>query len=71
VCVALHTWRPNLSHDLLRVRGEMMGPGKYESVGKSQPVLVMINPMISPRIRTVDSSDGADRLAGMHRSAAP
>jgi hypothetical protein len=30
------------------VRGEMMGPGKYESVGKSQPVLVMINPILSP-----------------------
>jgi hypothetical protein len=29
-----------------------MGPGKYENVGKSQSVLVMINPMISPRTPT-------------------
>eukprot|EP01047_Picozoa_sp_COSAG01_P087804 COSAG01_NODE_20370_length_957_cov_9.573427_1_plen_31_part_10 len=26
----------------------MMGPGKYGNVGKSQPVLVMINPMTPP-----------------------
>jgi hypothetical protein len=29
-----------------------MGSGKYEIVGKSQPVLIMINPMISPRTRS-------------------
>eukprot|EP01047_Picozoa_sp_COSAG01_P097828 COSAG01_NODE_28099_length_669_cov_1.045614_1_plen_101_part_10 len=28
-----------------------MGPGKYERVGKSQSVLIMIDPMISPRTR--------------------
>eukprot|EP01049_Picozoa_sp_SAG25_P023954 SAG25_NODE_10523_length_330_cov_1.108225_1_plen_30_part_10 len=28
-----------------------MEPGKYENVGKSQPVLSVINPMISPRTR--------------------
>eukprot|EP01047_Picozoa_sp_COSAG01_P089486 COSAG01_NODE_21575_length_895_cov_2.405779_1_plen_100_part_10 len=27
-----------------------MGPPNYENVGKSQPVLIVINPMISPRI---------------------
>eukprot|EP01049_Picozoa_sp_SAG25_P004471 SAG25_NODE_283_length_10420_cov_9.898382_2_plen_95_part_00 len=32
----------------LRVRGEMMGSGKYEIVGKSQPILMMINPILSP-----------------------
>jgi hypothetical protein len=26
-----------------------MGPAKYENVGKSQPVLVMVNPIVSPR----------------------
>ena len=33
------------------VRVEIMGPGKYETVGKSQPVLVMSNPIISIRTR--------------------
>eukprot|EP01047_Picozoa_sp_COSAG01_P019604 COSAG01_NODE_1095_length_11714_cov_9.062930_3_plen_230_part_00 len=36
---------------LLRVRVEIMGPGKYEDVGKSQSVIVMINPIISTRTR--------------------
>jgi hypothetical protein len=36
----------------LRVRVEITGPGKYENVGKSQPVLMMINPMIFTRTRT-------------------
>jgi hypothetical protein len=35
----------------LRVRGEIMGPGNYENVGKSQPDLIRINPIISPRTR--------------------
>eukprot|EP01047_Picozoa_sp_COSAG01_P053350 COSAG01_NODE_5708_length_4085_cov_6.491972_3_plen_182_part_00 len=35
----------------LRARGEIMGSRKYEHVGKSQSVLIMINPMISPRTR--------------------
>jgi hypothetical protein len=30
----------------LRVRGEIMGPGKYENVGKSQPDLVRSDPII-------------------------
>jgi hypothetical protein len=30
-----------------------MGPGKYVNVGKSQSVLIMINPIISPRTRRV------------------
>jgi hypothetical protein len=34
--------RVGTSH--IRVRVEIMGPGKYDSVGKSQPVLIMINP---------------------------
>jgi hypothetical protein len=29
-----------------------MGPGKYESVVKSQSVLIMLDPMITPRTRT-------------------
>jgi hypothetical protein len=37
----------------LRVRGEIMGPGKCESVGESQSVLVMIKPIISPRTRNL------------------
>jgi hypothetical protein len=28
-----------------------MGPGKYENVGKSQPDLLVINPILSPRTR--------------------
>ena len=36
---------------LTRVRVEIMGPGKYEIVGKSQSVLFMINPIISTRTR--------------------
>jgi hypothetical protein len=32
-----------------RVRVEIRGPGKYENVGKSQPVLMMVDPMISTR----------------------
>jgi hypothetical protein len=29
-----------------------MGPGKYEIVGKSQPVLIITNPIISTRTRS-------------------
>jgi hypothetical protein len=28
---------------------EIMGAGKYESVGKSQPVLIVITPVVFPR----------------------
>jgi hypothetical protein len=35
----------------LRVRVKIMGPGKYENVGKSQSVFIMIDPIISPRTR--------------------
>jgi hypothetical protein len=31
-----------------RVRGEIMGPGKYEHVGESESVLSTINPISSP-----------------------
>jgi hypothetical protein len=34
---------------ILRVRVEIMGSQKYRIVGKSQPVLIMINPIISTR----------------------
>ena len=43
----------------LRVRVEIMGPGKYEHVGKSQSVLIMINPIIFTRTRS--------RTEHMHR----
>jgi hypothetical protein len=35
----------------IRVRGEIMGSQKCRIVGKSQPVLIMINPIISPATR--------------------
>jgi hypothetical protein len=41
----------------LRVRVEIMGFIKYDSAGKSQSVLVMINPIVSTRTRI--SSSGA------------
>jgi hypothetical protein len=44
---------------VLRVRVEIMGSGKYENVGKAQPVLIMINPMISPRTRYIRAREGA------------
>eukprot|EP01047_Picozoa_sp_COSAG01_P056095 COSAG01_NODE_6320_length_3737_cov_2.088785_4_plen_298_part_00 len=36
---------------VVRVRVKIMGPGKYENVGESQPALIMHDPMISPRAR--------------------
>jgi hypothetical protein len=36
----------------LRVRVEIMGPGKCRIVGKSQPALIMIDPIIFTRTRT-------------------
>eukprot|EP01047_Picozoa_sp_COSAG01_P012796 COSAG01_NODE_584_length_15174_cov_27.387901_20_plen_134_part_00 len=36
---------------ILRVQGEITGPGKYENVGKAQSVFGMINAIISPRTR--------------------
>jgi hypothetical protein len=45
--------RPVLTKIDLRVRVEIMGPGKFRNVGKSQWILIMINPMISTRTRTV------------------
>jgi hypothetical protein len=44
---------------VLRVRVEIMGSGKYENVGTAQPVLIMINPMISPRTRYIRAREGA------------
>jgi hypothetical protein len=43
----------------VRVRVEIMGSQKYESVGKSQSALIMIDPIISPRTRTYRSSPPA------------
>jgi hypothetical protein len=43
------------------VRGQTMGPGKYENVGKSQSVLIMINPMNSPRARITRREAAARR----------
>jgi hypothetical protein len=40
-------------HGKLRVRGEMLGWPRCRNVGESQPVLMMIHPMIiSPRTRS-------------------
>eukprot|EP01047_Picozoa_sp_COSAG01_P009867 COSAG01_NODE_411_length_17360_cov_11.401852_20_plen_116_part_00 len=36
--------RPRTHRAFIRVRGEIMGPGKDEIVGTSQSVLIMINP---------------------------
>eukprot|EP01047_Picozoa_sp_COSAG01_P029837 COSAG01_NODE_2061_length_8482_cov_6.301925_2_plen_89_part_00 len=45
---------------ILRVRVEIMGPGRYENVGKSQSVLIVINPMIFTRTRTLERVLGGD-----------
>eukprot|EP01047_Picozoa_sp_COSAG01_P050041 COSAG01_NODE_5017_length_4524_cov_3.064836_5_plen_75_part_00 len=49
----------------LRVRVEMMGSGRYELVGKAQPILMVINPMISTRTRTVADTRGGTRVVTM------
>jgi hypothetical protein len=55
---AAHRQRPlwhRLARDAgehqVRVRVEIMEPGKYENVGRSQPVLIMIKPIIFTRTR--------------------
>eukprot|EP01047_Picozoa_sp_COSAG01_P026808 COSAG01_NODE_1741_length_9356_cov_13.065572_5_plen_204_part_00 len=48
----------------LRVRVEIMGPGKYENAGKSQSVLIMINPIIFTRTRTQGVSSPHRPLGG-------
>jgi hypothetical protein len=48
-----HAWVGGSGDVRLRVRVEIMGPGKHGNVGKSQPVLIMINPMIFTRTRTI------------------
>jgi hypothetical protein len=53
-------------HLELRVRVEIMGPGKCESVGKSQSVLIMIDPTISTRTRSV--APGLNSVVGVIRS---
>jgi hypothetical protein len=37
--------------------GGVMGPGRYETAGKSQSVLIIINPSISPRTRMATAND--------------
>jgi hypothetical protein len=39
-----------------RMRGEIMGPGKYENVGESQSLLIMNDLIISPRTRNTGPS---------------
>jgi hypothetical protein len=51
----------------IRVRVEIMGPGKYESVGESQSFLIMINPIICTRTRIALQLPPA--LAGAHAEA--
>jgi hypothetical protein len=51
----------------VRVRVEIMGPRKYEHVGKSQSVLMMINPIISTRTRSAAAQHGnAGRPQSVH-----
>jgi hypothetical protein len=45
------TGHANVSTATLRVRVEIMGSQKCRIVGESQPVLIMIDPMISTRNR--------------------
>jgi hypothetical protein len=47
---------------LHRCRAEIMGPGKYEIVGESQPVLMIIHPIISTRARMGSAGRPARRL---------
>jgi hypothetical protein len=49
---ALTPHLPSCLPAYLRVRGQIMGPEKCRIVGKYQPVLSMIEPIISPRTRT-------------------
>eukprot|EP01047_Picozoa_sp_COSAG01_P023701 COSAG01_NODE_1443_length_10286_cov_7.093649_2_plen_94_part_00 len=51
----------------VRVRGEMMGPEQSETVGKAQSVLMMINPMTSPRTRTNNHTTVGGRAVGPAR----
>jgi hypothetical protein len=41
---------------MVRVWGEIMGSPKCRNVGESQPVLMMINPVISPRTHSTERS---------------
>jgi hypothetical protein len=50
----LRRWAEVRHLGMVRVRGEMIGPGTYEHmcyVGKSQSVLVMIDPIVPPRTK--------------------
>jgi hypothetical protein len=53
---------------MTRVRGEIVGPARHENVGKSQTVLIVINPKISPRTR-IDLLRQALGGAGVERTS--
>jgi hypothetical protein len=56
-----------VDHDS-RVRVEIMGPGKYENVGKSQAVLIMNDPIVSTRTRILLRSQACPPVvACMHQ----
>jgi hypothetical protein len=54
----------------LNTGAEIMGPGKYGNVGKSQWVLIMANSMISPRTRDTATSQASWAHAARCTSAA-
>jgi hypothetical protein len=54
----------------MRVRVEIMGPGKCGNVGESQPVLIIINPIISTRTRISVRSDQSGECPLTPRGAA-
>jgi hypothetical protein len=57
----------------MRVRVEIMGSHKRRNVGKSQPVLIMINPMISarPHLRIIGAPAPPRRRRRARRPASP
>jgi hypothetical protein len=57
---------------LVRVRAEIMGAPKCRNVGESQPVPMMIDPMIiSTRTRSVSACSGDSATPGTHPSGLP
>jgi hypothetical protein len=56
---------------LLRVWVEIMGSQKCRIVGKSQPVLIMINPIIFTRTRTPSCSDCRVSACLSHHAVLP
>jgi hypothetical protein len=76
----VRAWGWAAAHTHIRVRVEIMGSQKCRNVGNSQPVLMMINPIVSTRTRTERSprsirtrstppprgGEGAGTAAGQH-----